>query len=146
MDFYREFKMKISIITVCYQASKTIRRCIESVTSQVYADIEYIIIDGQSTDGTLEILGEYSNKISHWISEPDKGIYDAMNKGIRMASGDIIGFLNADDWFADQNAVNHIAEAFKENGVKCVYADVAMVLSEDTDRVFRYWKGKNLIA
>lgn len=136
--------MKISIITVCYQASKNIRRCIDSVLSQTYPEIEYIVVDGGSTDGTVEILREYNNKISRWISESDNGIYDAMNKGIRLATGDVIGLLNSDDWFADQHSISRIAEAFLDNRVKCAYADVAMVVPEDPDRVFRYWKGKNL--
>jgi glycosyltransferase involved in cell wall biosynthesis len=91
---------KVSIITVCFNSAKTIRDTIESVINQTYDNIEYIIIDGGSTDGTLDIIREYEPYIAKWVSEPDNGIYDAMNKGIKMATGDIIGIINSDDWYA----------------------------------------------
>ena len=91
--------MKISVITTTYNSGRTVRDTIESVLSQDYPDIEYIIIDGASTDDTLRIVNEYADRISWIVSEPDKGIYDAMNKGIRMATGDVVGILNSDDFF-----------------------------------------------
>lgn len=91
--------MKVSVITVCYNSANTIEKTIKSVISQDYGDIEYIIIDGGSNDGTLDIIDKYKDKISILISEPDKGIYDAMNKGIRIASGEIVGMINSDDWY-----------------------------------------------
>lgn len=91
---------KVSIITVCFNSAKTIRDTIESVINQTYQNIEYIIIDGGSTDGTIDIIKEYEPYIAKWVSEPDDGIYDAMNKGIKMSTGEIIGIINSDDWYA----------------------------------------------
>lgn len=102
--------MKISIITVCYNSEKTIEKTILSVLSQSYKDIEYIIIDGQSTDGTLAIIDKYKDKLSYFISEKDKGLYDAMNKGVKAASGDFIGILNSDDVFFSKNVISNIAD------------------------------------
>jgi glycosyltransferase involved in cell wall biosynthesis len=101
-------KLKISIITVCLNSAKTIERAIFSVITQTYKNVEYIIIDGGSTDGTLNIIKRYASNISKWISEPDKGIYDAMNKGIAMATGDLVAFLNSDDWYND-DAIEYVA-------------------------------------
>lgn len=103
--------LKISVITVCFNSVKTIEQTIRSVIMQDYCDIEYIIVDGGSTDGTLEIIRKYENYLSNWISEPDRGIYDAMNKGIDMATGEIIAFLNSDDWY-------------KENIIQCIANDI----------------------
>ena len=94
-----EEAMKVSIITVCYNSAKTIEHTIKSVAGQDYGNIEYIIIDGGSTDGTLDIIDRYKDKISVLVSEPDEGIYDAMNKGISIASGELIGMINSDDWY-----------------------------------------------
>lgn len=90
--------MKISIITVCYNRKDTIEQTIESVLNQSYADKEYIIIDGNSTDGTQDIIQKYKDRLAYWCSEPDNGLYDAMNKGLRHVTGDVIAFLNSDDW------------------------------------------------
>ena len=108
---------KISLITVTRNAESTIKRCIESVLSQDYANVEYIVIDGQSTDGTLSIINSYRHGIAYSVSEPDKGIYDAMNKGIKIATGDIVGLLNADDCFADTRVLSEVAEAFTNNEI-----------------------------
>ena len=97
--------MKISVITVCYNARKTIRDTVLSVISQDYPDIEYIVVDGGSSDGTTEIVSEYHNQIDRFVSEPDAGIYDAMNKAWKMATGDFIGFLHADDCFSHEGCV-----------------------------------------
>ena len=95
--------MKISIVTVVYNCAATIRGCIDSVLAQDYNDIEYIIIDGGSKDGTVDIVKSYGTRIAKFVSEKDKGIYDAMNKGLRMATGDVVGILNADDFFLRQS-------------------------------------------
>jgi glycosyltransferase involved in cell wall biosynthesis len=112
----------VSIITVVYNGEKYLRDTIESVINQTYENIEYIIIDGGSTDGTLKIIKKYGNKISRLISEPDNGIYDAMNKGIRLAKGELVGLINADDYY-DIDAVKNAVLAFEEHGCDVVYGD-----------------------
>jgi glycosyltransferase involved in cell wall biosynthesis len=115
--------MKISIITVCFNAEKTIEQTIKSVLSQTYANIEYIIVDGKSTDSTLKIVGKYKKKISKIVSEKDKGLYDAMNKGVKVAKGDIIYFLNADDVLIGKNVIREVMGEF-EKDVDLVFGDV----------------------
>lgn len=118
--------MRVSIITVTYNSSSTIERTIRSVLSQSYEDIEYWIIDGASKDNTIAIIESYFPKFNgrlHWISEPDNGIYDAMNKGIKHCTGDIIGLLNSDDWFNSNTIIKHIVEAFSD-GTEAVYGDI----------------------
>jgi glycosyltransferase len=132
--------MKITIITVCFNSAATIRNTIESVLSQTYPDIEHIIVDGASKDNTMAIVNEYKDRISKIISEPDKGIYDAMNKGLALASGDIIGILNSDDIYADTDVLAVTAENFINSGADCVFGDLVYVDAADTDRVVRYWK------
>ncbi len=107
--------MKISIVTVSYNSGKSIRRTIESVINQTYSNIEYIIIDGGSQDETLSIIEEYKNKISHVVSEPDKGIYDAMNKGIDLSNGDIIHILNSDDYYLSEYILEKVSAGFEKN-------------------------------
>lgn len=120
-----ENSLKVSIITVCLNAEKTIERTIQSVTNQTYSNIEYIIIDGKSTDKTLEIINRYKDKISTIFSEKDHGIYDAMNKGIKLACGDVIYFLNAGDYLHDFSIVEKIVSVFTEdNSLDMVYGDV----------------------
>lgn len=119
--------MKISIITVCYNAGKTIEKTIQSVLSQTYENIEYIIIDGISTDNTLEIIKKYRHNISTLVSEKDQGMYDALNKGITLATGDIVGILNADDVFASNNIVTEIGNSFKNSDADAIIADVAFI-------------------
>lgn len=115
--------MKVSIITVCYNSENTIEQTIQSVINQSYNNIEYIIIDGGSTDGTLDIIKKYEDKIASWRSESDNGIYDAMNKGIKKATGDIIGIINSDDWY-DCNTLQHVVKVFCENqNVDIVHGD-----------------------
>lgn len=109
--------MKISVITVCYNSVATLQDTLESVLRQTCPDVEYIVVDGASKDGTRELIEKYAPKFSgrmKWISEPDQGIYDAMNKGIRMATGDVIGFLNSDDYYYDSNVVQDIVAAFEK--------------------------------
>lgn len=109
--------MKISIITVCFNSVTTLEKTILSVAGQTYKNIEYIIIDGNSKDGTLDIIKKHQDKITHWISEHDKGLYDAMNKGIALATGDLIGILNSDDTFYATNIVAEIVNFHKQNSI-----------------------------
>ncbi len=127
--------MKISIITVCHNAADTIPDTLNSVRKQGYHNIEHIVIDGASTDKTLDIIREHSP--THWISGPDQGIYDAMNKGIRLATGDVIGFLNADDVYADENVLAHVAAVFEAEEIQACYADLVYV-HDDLEPVLRY--------
>ncbi len=129
--------IKISLITVVYNAGHTIKRCIESVLAQNYSNIEYIIIDGGSTDDTLQIIDQYKAQISVFLSEPDKGIYDAMNKGIKLATGTIIGTLNADDYFNYTDVLGDVAHAFEHEGVDVVYGNLDYV--NLNERVVRKW-------
>ena len=110
----------ISIITVVYNGSKTLEQTIQSVLNQTYKNIEYIVIDGGSTDGTLDIIKNYESHINYWISEPDKGLYDAMNKGVSVAKGELIGMINSDDWY-ESDAVELIVDAFKKNPEKKIF-------------------------
>jgi len=132
--------MKISIITIAYNSGHSISDAINSVLSQTYPDIEYIIVDGKSKDNTVEIVQSYGNRISKFVSEPDKGIYDALNKGIRMATGDVIGFMHSDDLFASNDIIAKVAEIFKSKDVDSIYGDLQYVYKNDTNKVLRYWK------
>ncbi len=137
--------MKISVITATYNSGLTLRDSIESVLKQYYEDYEHIIVDGGSKDNTLDIIREYEPQYKgklKWISEPDKGIYDAMNKGITLASGDIVGILNSDDFYADSYVLEKIAGGFEgTESVEVVYGDLEFVDSSKTDRIVRNWKG-----
>jgi len=134
--------MVVSIVTSVFNASSTIEDTIKSVLSQTYKNIEYIIIDGGSTDGTTEIIKSYGNKINKFFSEPDKGIYDAMNKGIKASSGDLIGFLNADDTFYDDSVIQQIVLAFSNGAIDCVYGNLVCVSREDPSRITRLWRSR----
>ncbi|BDZ73115.1 glycosyl transferase [Methylophaga marina] len=133
--------MKISIITVCFNAAETIKSTIDSIASQSYQNIEHIIVDGGSQDGTREIIAS-SDSVSKYIFESDDGIYDAMNKGIKAASGDIVGILNADDFYANENVLRNVAAAFSDPLIDTVYGDLVYVDKENTDRIIRYWKSR----
>lgn len=136
--------MTISVITVTYNSEKTIRDTLESVLSQTYHDIEYIIVDGASKDRTLDIIKEYVIKFDgrlRYISEPDDGIYHAMNKGIEMSTGDVIGFLNSDDVFYDADVLSDIAHVMEEKEIDCVYGDLMFVYPKNKKRIIREWKG-----
>ncbi|MCX6757912.1 MAG: glycosyltransferase family 2 protein [Candidatus Nomurabacteria bacterium] len=130
--------MKISIITTSLNSEKTIENTIKSVLSQNYSNIEYIVVDGGSTDKTLEIVKKYENKIIKIISEKDNGLYDAMNKGIKLATGDIISILNSDDFFNNDKVLSVIAESFKDEKIDAVYGDISY-FSDDISKVTRYW-------
>ncbi|TWR31518.1 glycosyltransferase [Mucilaginibacter pallidiroseus] len=128
---------KLTVITVAFNASKTLERCINSVLSQQYDNIEYILIDGGSTDDSALIFEQYRDRIDVLISEPDNGLYDAMNKGIALATGDVIGMLNADDFYADESVLSEIAQAFTTGTIDAVYADLDYI--DETDKVVRKW-------
>ncbi len=133
--------MKVSIITVTMNSEKYLSDCIQSVMRQNYKNIEHIIIDGKSTDGTMEIIHQNSSHISYWISESDRGMYDAINKGLEVATGDIVGILNSDDMFASADSVRSIVDCFQTTGTDSVYGDLVYVDAQNTHKVLRYWKG-----
>ncbi len=130
--------MKVSIITICYNRVKTIEKAIQSVLSQDYEDIEYIIIDGKSKDGTQQIIEKYRNQITNYISEPDNGMYEAINKGLAIATGDIVGLMHSDDEFYDNNVISKIAEVFKaSNLTEGVYGDGIYISNDDKEKIIR---------
>jgi glycosyltransferase involved in cell wall biosynthesis len=130
---------KISIVTVCFNSGATLRDTIESVLGQTYPNIEYIIVDGASTDDTMQIVSEYENRIAKIVSEPDKGIYDAMNKGIALATGDVIGILNSDDFYASVDVVSAIADTYGQARTDIVFGDLVYIAPTDTSRVVRWY-------
>ena len=131
--------MKISIITISFNAKVTIEKTLLSVANQSYENIEHIIVDGNSKDNTIDICKSYSH-ISKILSEPDKGVYDAFNKGIKLATGDVIGFLNADDTFYNENSIQDIVDAFSNNEIDIVYGNLDYVNEEG--KVIRNWISK----
>jgi glycosyltransferase involved in cell wall biosynthesis len=133
--------MKISVITVTFNSAKTVADTLTSVAMQTHPDIEHLIIDGASSDGTVEIVRMHASTQTRLISESDRGIYDAMNKGIALASGEVIGFLNSDDFYANSSVLAKIAAAFQDSVVDACYGDLVYV-SQDNSRVVRYWKSK----
>jgi len=137
--------MKISIITVCFNAQRTVAETITSVCNQNYPDLEYLVIDGSSSDGTAEIIRAHPqfSRITTFISEPDKGIYDAMNKGISLASGEVIGLLNADDVYLNDSVLEEVAAAFEDQSVDACYADLVYVRQFDSSKIIRYWKSRD---
>ncbi len=139
-------RMKISLITVCRNSGDTIEDTIKSVAGQTYGDIEYIIVDGASTDGTLDVIRGYEQVITRWVSEPDKGTYDAMNKGLSMAVGEITGFLNADDILAGPTVLEQVSRAFSDVKLDACYADLVYVDKHDLDQAVRYWKSSSFSA
>jgi len=132
--------MKFSIITATYNNQNTIVDAINSVALQTYENIEHILIDGASTDDTLSIINDAKGRISKIISEPDNGIYDALNKGIKNANGDVIVFLHADDIFAENTIIEKAAKLFEEKQPYSIYGDLQYVSKENTDKIIRYWK------
>ena len=132
--------MKITIITVAFNAAETIADTLRSVSEQTYEDIEHILIDGASKDATLSVAKAHGAHLAKCISEPDRGIYDAMNKGIAMATGDVIGFLNADDFYASRDAVKTIAAAFTDPDIDACYGDLLYVSKTNPSSIVRYWR------
>lgn len=134
--------MKISMITVVRNRVDTIEETIRSVATQDYPDVEHIIVDGASTDGTLDVIKRHSATVAKYVSEVDSGLYDAMNKGLGMATGDVIGFLNADDVYVHSKVLQRVAEAFCHSGTDACYADLVYVSHKDPNKVVRYWKSR----
>lgn len=134
--------MKISIITATFNSASTVRDTFDSVLNQTYKDIEYIVVDGLSKDNTVEIIKEYEPKFNgrmRWISEKDKGLYDAMNKGIAMATGDVVGILNSDDFYTANDSLEVIARTLEESGADAVYGDIHFVNNKDLGKCVRYY-------
>ncbi|WP_324778933.1 glycosyltransferase family 2 protein [Thiobacillus sedimenti] len=129
--------MKLSIITVCFNSEQTIERTLQSVVRQRGAAVEHIVVDGASTDGTMDILEAYRRHLAQVISEPDHGIYDAMNKGVRAASGDVIGFLNSDDVYADADVLAKVGETMERHHLEALFGDVAFYRPERPERMVR---------
>lgn len=141
----KNLKFKISVVTVVYNNVKTILESIKSLQSQSYEFIEHIIVDGQSSDGTLEIIKENINNNTVLISEHDKGLYYALNKGIKVATGDVIGILHSDDLFADKDVLLNVVNHFNENDTDILYGNLKYVDSENTAKVIRYWKSNKYL-
>jgi glycosyltransferase involved in cell wall biosynthesis len=137
--------MKISIITACYNAADTLGDTLDSVASQNYSDIEHIIIDGGSVDGTEKIVEEKGRRVSVWCSETDQGVYDGMNKGLLIASGDVVGFLNADDVYMHSDVLVKVADTMSDPSVDACYADLVYVDRIQTNRVIRHWISQNYV-
>lgn len=134
--------MKVSIITVAFNSAATIAHCMQSVLDQSYSNIEYIVVDGLSKDNTLNIVREFEPLFAgkmRWISENDNGIYDAMNKGLHMATGDVVGILNSDDFFTDNDVIEKVAQAFTGDNIDAVYGDVHFVRETNLSRCVRYY-------
>ena len=129
--------MKISLLTVSYNSAATIRDTIESIRKQDYPAIEYIVVDGNSTDGTVDIVKEHSTFITRWISEPDRGIYDAMNKALQLATGEVVGILNSDDFYFSNNIISQVAAAFNEPQIDAVFGDLVFVDPDNLQKTVR---------
>lgn len=138
--------IKISVITVVRNNKDFVEDCIRSVIGQSYADIEYIVIDGASTDGTLDVINRYRARISRIISEKDKGHIYAMNKGLALASGTVVGFLHSDDFYADDTVIEKIANSFKNTNIDSLYGDLVYVTKNNPDRIIRRWRGRSYNA
>jgi glycosyltransferase involved in cell wall biosynthesis len=137
--------MKISIITVTFNSAATIKSCISSVNSQTYSDIEHIIVDGNSSDNTLKIINAIPNRITKVISEPDTGIYAAMNKGIKISTGEIVGILNSDDFLINDSIIELISDEFNCSEIDALYGDVQFVKPGNLNKIVRYYSSKRFI-
>jgi len=137
-----EKKLKISVVTATWNCANTLPYCLASVATQNYANREHIIVDGASSDSTINVINQHINQIATFISERDTGIYDALNKGIQLATGDVIGFLHADDLFTSDDVLYKIAEAFENPSICGVYGDLNFVSQFDTMKVIRRWQSK----
>jgi len=137
--------MKVSIITAVYNNRETVEDCLQSVLGQTYPNIEYLVIDGGSTDGTAEVIEPYRARIARWVSEPDTGIYSALNKGLNLATGEAVGILHSDDIYAHDRVVEKVVEAFRNSGAESVYGDLKYVDKNNLNRVVRSWKSSPFI-
>ena len=138
--------MKISIITVTYNCGHVLDNCLDSVAKQSYDSVEHIVIDGASIDGTLDILEAHHSQLAMLVSEPDGGIYDAMNKGLALASGDIVGFLNADDFYASDDVLRRVTKIFEEyHLLDACYADLIYTGQIDTSHTVRFWQSDDFV-
>ena len=137
--------MKVSVITVSFNSARTIGDTLASVAAQTHPDIEHLVIDGASSDGTAGIVRRLGTRVTRLVSEPDKGIYDAMNKGLALATGDLVGFLNADDLYADDGAVGAIVEAANRSGAKVLYGDLVYVRANNLQSTVRVWRSKPFV-
>jgi glycosyltransferase involved in cell wall biosynthesis len=135
--------MRISLITVSYNSGKTLGDTIASVSRQDHPDIEYIIVDGASKDNTLEIIKGNEDKVSKWISEPDKGIYDAMNKGVKLTTGEVVGIINSDDFYHADNIISTVAKVFEDESIDAVFGDLVFVDPDNLQKVVRKYSSKN---
>jgi len=135
--------MKISLLTVSFNSAATIADSIKSVRGQDYNDIEYIIVDGNSKDGTNEIIKANESKINKWISEPDKGIYDAMNKAVKMATGEVVGILNSDDFYSDTTIISQVMNAFTDPAVDAVFGDLVFVDPANLSKIVRTYSSSH---
>lgn len=132
----------ISVVTATWNCANTLSDCLASVAKQTYTNYEHVIVDGASTDGTIAVINKHIDQISMFKSEPDKGIYDALNKGIQLATGNVVGFLHADDLYASDDVLEKIAQAFEDPTVCAVYGDLEYVSQQDTSKVIRRWQSK----
>ena len=132
--------MKISIITAVYNRATTLTNSIDSVQSQSYGNTEHVLVDGASSDGSVELIQERLRSQDLFVSERDKGIYDALNKGLKMATGDVIGLVHSDDYLADSHVLRDVAHALSQPGVDGVYGDLQYVSKDDTSKVIRHWE------
>ncbi|MEX2595456.1 MAG: glycosyltransferase family 2 protein, partial [Salibacteraceae bacterium] len=134
--------MKISLITSTFNSASTVRDTLESVKTQTYPDVEYIVIDGGSSDDTLKVLADYEDLIDLLVSEPDDGIYDALNKGIKLSTGDVVGFIHSDDLLTSSSVLSDIAHCFENEATDAIYADLDYVDRTNPDKIVRKWRSK----
>jgi glycosyltransferase involved in cell wall biosynthesis len=132
--------LKISVITAVYNRASTITQAVQSVQAQSWPNVEHVVIDAASNDGTVDVLQSCLNEQTVWVSEPDNGIYDALNKGLALSTGDVIGLMHSDDFFADENVLARVAAAFADPSVDAVYGDLDYVAKDDTSRIIRRWR------
>lgn len=134
--------IRLSLITACWNSAKTISDTLRSVNAQTLADFEYLVVDGGSQDDTMAIVAREGTRVTSAVSEPDKGIYDAYNKGLARATGDIIGFINSDDYYCAPDVLEQVMAAFEDPSVEAVHADLVYVDPEDTGKIERHWKSR----
>lgn len=135
--------MKISIVTVAFNSARTIGDTLRSVAAQTHPDIEHIVVDGGSTDGTLSVVRDHGQRVARLVSEADRGIYDAMNKGLALATGDVVGFLNSDDLFDNEHTIAHLARALDAAAIDAAFGDLVFVAPNNVQKVVRYWRSRN---